>query len=579
MTNSASRAFLLTAAIFLMAGSAHAGKTDMQTLNVAAPEGSKPASMSNADFREIESAGMYKNANEGSLGKDLWKGSKRSVLLPLIEDMPVASREPAVQRLIFGALLTQADARMIENDVPIEPGRDLFTLRLEKLIQAGAYRQAQDFYSSFFEETKPYHERLARAGLLAMLLNGEKSLACVEANTLKDNFPESEFIKQALAFCDVTLSETPSAASLETMKALNLGSLDILTAKDAAIVYNPENFGALSLIEKAFLAAAHKISFEKSGITDIRSVPPTHLRILLSDDSLSEKSRFLLTVAAESWGLATPGELKDAYRAALPPAGGDLSSLQIPDTAEDWEKISYNFAIATNTDDESSRWNAIKNALALSDKLGPAALKPFADIIEKTQPVAVTEMEIEQALRVLNFAQKPIPGLWLKEIEQLPLDQQKTVKNQTTYTEKFISEFVKKDGKPENSSAELLKASPYESGSRQNYLLKNIIENVDNATGNSDNAAEIYEKDFGLTFKQDYVMPTIVVWNHLLEAGQSGRIGETVVLGASVLQVSEPENIYPGLFNDVRTSLSNVGLTEISSNLAIAAMLGTIQRN
>ena len=107
--------------------------------------------------------------------------------------------------------------------------------------------------------------------------------------------------------------------------------------------------------------------------------------------------------------------------------------------------------------------------------------------------------------------------------------------------------------------------------------MKNIIENVDNTKNISDNANEIYEKDYSLTFRRDYVMPTHVVWNHLSEAGRNRETGKTVLLGASVLQAAEPGEIYPGLLNDVRNGLNNVGLTDISLNLAMEAILGSVQ--
>ena len=107
--------------------------------------------------------------------------------------------------------------------------------------------------------------------------------------------------------------------------------------------------------------------------------------------------------------------------------------------------------------------------------------------------------------------------------------------------------------------------------------MKSIIENIDKAANISDNPNEIYEKDYSLTFRRDYVMPTHVVWNHLSEAGRNRETGKTVLLSASVLQAADPGEIYPGLLNDVRNGLNNVGLTDISSNLAMEAILGSIQ--
>jgi hypothetical protein len=405
------------------------------------------------------------------------------------------------------------------------------------------------------------------------MLNSEKSLACVEANTIKDEFPDSEFVQQILAFCDVTLSDNPSKNSLDTLAAMNLKNFDVFKTKDAAVKYSPENFAALSLIERAFLTADKRIEFQNAGV-QISDVPPTHIRSLLEATELSEENRFLLTAAAQSWGLALPGELKDMYKSALPPAGGDPSKLQVPDTATGWEKIALSYTIAANSDDDAAQWDAIKKGLDQGNHYGIAALAPYADLLLKTQPMDATEDEIATAVKVINASGHPLPPQWVDRVNQIKLTDQKDYSNQRVYALQLAADLSQKSGKnaPEKGD------TPYPAGSQGGYLVKSIIENVDNQSGNSDNADRIYEKDYGLTFKQDYVMPSTVVWNHLLEAGQRGDTGETVLLSASVLQAADAGKLYPGLLNDVRNSLNSVGLTDISSSLAIAAVLGSIQK-
>ena len=46
---------------------------------------------------------------------------------------------------------------------------------------------------------------------------------------------------------------------------------------------------------------------------------------------------------------------------------------------------------------------------------------------------------------------------------------------------------------------------------------------------------------------------------------------------AGAMSTAELGKIYPGLLNDVRTGLRNVGLTDISSDIAASAVLGSIQ--
>lgn len=578
LRNRNTRTALLVAAVTLFALPAYAGKTDMQTLNVA-PSKKAESTPVKADYKTLENAGLYSGASEGSLGKDLWKDIKRSTLLALLEDMPVQSREPAVQRLIFGALLTRADSTMIVNDIAPEPGRDLLTIRLEKLIQAGAYKQAQDLYSSM-NEVEPYHERLARAGILAMLLNGEKSLACVEAETVKDSFVESEFIKQILAYCDVTMSENPAPESQDIIAGLNLRNADRLTPGAAPIIYDPKTFSALPLIERAFLAGDNKIKFENSAAPNFAAIPPTDLRILLNIDDLSADNRFMLTAATEDWGLAIPGELLSLYKAAVAPSSGqDPGTMSVPDSAQGWEKLGYYFVIASNAPDDAAQWDAIKKGLAAGKPYGIAAMKPYAEVMEKAQPGDARQDELETAIRVFNTAGAPIPPQWRSRILDIQVEQEKDISNQRLIALQAAVRIASGDGTKPVEMAEKETEKLYSPNSRGGYLFKSIIENVDSAANNSDNAVRIYEKDYGLTFKQDYVMPSTVVWNHLLEASQSKNTGETVLLSASVLQAAELGSIYPGLLNDVRTGLNNVGLTGISSDLAAAAVLGSIQTN
>ena len=420
---------LLTLAILAGASfiaPAHAGKTDMQTLNVAPSK--KSESFNAADYTALESAGLYSSAEEGSLGKDLWKGMKRSELLSLLETMPVASQIPAAQRLIFGALLSRTEAGMIDNDAAPNPGGDLLTLRLEKLIQAGDYPHAQDLYSSFGNH-EPYHERLARAGILAMLLNSEKSLACVEAETLKDTFSKSGFIKEILAFCDVTLSDAPSADSIAAIDALNLKNKDIFLSKGAAIRYTPENFDALSLIEKAFLSAEKKIAFDSA--TKIADIPPAHLRILLEAADLTPADRFQLAAAAQSWGLALPSEMKETYKTALPPTGGDPSKLPVPDNAAAWQKIALYYTIAANAEEKTAQWDVIKKAMDLENSYGIFALAPFASLLAESQPADASVDQMETGTRILIAAGIPLPGQWIDRILQIPQANEKNLINQS----------------------------------------------------------------------------------------------------------------------------------------------------
>lgn len=505
------------------------------------------------DYKKLESAGLYSNPKDGSLGRDLWKNATRSTIIRDLRDMPVSSRDPNVQKLIFGVLLSQTDAGFIQNDISPEPGWDLLTLRLEKLIEAGAYRQAFDLYSTVNGE--PYNEHLASAGIISMMLNGEKSLACVEANTGKEQFGDVKFIDDVLKFCD---EATPEPVPYN---------------------YNPESFGKLSLLERAFITASGKIDFNNSGIDPFK-VPAADIQILLSSENLSLKNRFLLTASAVSWGLANSKDMSVMYKATVGPASGDdPASLKIPPTAEDWEKIPYYYTLAFNAPDDAAQWNNLRQALALAPTYGTAILSPFAELIYKAEPNGATPQEIESAFRIIN-ADGHIPGNnWIEQINTLPEKGSNDAENERISALKMTYKLLKNNDKNESKQSKDSSAALSMEQKKRGYLSKVIIENVDSKQADSNNANRIYEKEYNLTFKQDYVMPSGYVWNRLMRTNQDSSIGETVLLSASVLQVSDLGDVYPDLLADTLESLNKVGLTDISTDLAMSAVLGNAQTN
>ncbi|HBR69819.1 MAG TPA: hypothetical protein DEA55_10640, partial [Rhodospirillaceae bacterium] len=217
-------------------------------------EEKRPPSVLEVNYKNIESAGLYASARDGGLGKDIWDNAHRSYLIGLIERLPDSISSRTLRRLIKRALLTQTSADLIQNDIEIQPGRDLLTVRMEKLIDMGLYAQAFDLYSLLNKE--PYHERLARAGILAMLYNGEKPLACLEANILGTRFAEIEFWQQFKAYCAFTVSDN---ATEEDKKILQSSGKRVFQSIAAgghpAFSYTPQAFSGLSYIEQAVLVA------------------------------------------------------------------------------------------------------------------------------------------------------------------------------------------------------------------------------------------------------------------------------------------------------------------------------------
>ena len=523
-------------------------------------------------FKKLESFGLYAKAGDGGLGKDLWF-NKRSTLTSLIASMPAASPEPSVQKLIFGILLTEANADNIQNDIDLEPGRDLLTLRLEKLLEGGAYKQAFELYSKLEEE--PYDARLGRAGILSMLYSGQKSLACLEANTARDKFPDNAFWKDIIAYCNVALSETPSADDIAALEQSSGSILPALATQSTyKFQYNADAFSKLEQIEQALLVTENRITIPD---LDIESIPAAHLQIFLNHPDLSEAQRFAVTARAVSWGLATDADLKDIYKQAIAPASGQDESTTTATSGskdENLAKLAHLYSIATDKSSDADQWETLRSALALEKNLGTAALRPFAALLHGIEPKDASLAEVASAFRVLNESSASIPKRWASQMDRFSAQDTDINTYSLLLAATYMSDSAGMNSKEDRAKLEsaVSRAKP-----EIQILVNNIIENVDKKSGSVNNAVNVYEKEIDLTFSRDYVMPSVRVWDRAINASQDKAISETILLNTVLLRSQALQNIYPGLLRDVLQGFENVGLTDISEDMAIAALLGNIE--
>ena len=516
-------------------------------------------------FSNIESIGLYSKVSEGGMGKDLWGNTKRSTLTSLIQSMPASSQEPSVQRLIFGMLLTAANASNIENDAPLQAGNDLLTLRMEKLLEGGAYRQAFDLYSQLKEE--PYHPRLARAGVLAMLYSGQKSAACLETNVIREQFPDDEFAGDITAYCNATMADAQQTDETDGL----LGTL--INQQSYRFQYTPQEFSNLGELEQALLVAENRIT-----IPDFKanSVPTAHLQIFLEHKDLSDEQRFALTTRAVGMGLAGAGDLKDLFVKSIAPAAGQdaASASAAASSGDSPARLAYLYSVASDKMSGADQWETLRAALALENDLGTASLRPFAALLHKVEPKNASVTEIISGFRVFAESGQGIPRAWasaLSKISEQDIDI-------NTYSLLMAAAYVS-DGSGLNSEKDLkiLSSAVARAKPEIQILVNNIIENVDKKSGSAINTSSVYENELNLTFTRDYVMPSVRVWDRAKNASQDKAISETILLNTVLLRSQALQSVYPGLLRDVLQGFENVGLTDISEDMAMTALLGNIE--
>jgi hypothetical protein len=538
----------------------------------------QPAALA-APFKEegvsfdAEGFGLFHSLADGGLGKNLWDDAKRSEIIPLLETMPVSARYTGVQHLLFGTLLTAADTSQIENDIPPEAGRDLLSLRLRKLIDAGAYQQAVELYSKVPDEATS--ESIVRSGIYAMLFTGEEYLACVELKTVIDRYASLDFFKTLNAYCDVTLSDMPDDRSWDILRS-SPDQILVTLASDKKFTFNydPEKFSEFTFLERAMIVAEARLRSGDERRTNFKNVPPAHIQLLMKATDLTQKDKFLLSLRATEWGLMKIDDLTEIYKTAIDPDIRRDPALSVPASAEDWQRLPYLLQLAKNKQTDAEKWDFIRQSFPIGRKYGLTALTPFADILAGITPVNPTLEELQTVLAVLVRSEVTIPQQIIDLIKQFKfLPEQKSVENSLL----SVALVAQTTGSAEAALRDRILAGLSKGDDLSTLFLRNIIENIDKHGAPDHNAVKIYDKQKNLTLSTDYVMPSEDVMNRLIEASRKGKPGETVLLSATVLNENSLDRLHPAAFQDVLQSLKFVGLTDISRNVAMEAVLGSIQ--
>lgn len=520
------------------------------------------------DFASLESNGLYSNPQDGSLGRDLWTNTRRSAVLAYLPQLPPAGSSPTLQSLTSGVLLSSAQAGLIVNDIQPEQGSDILTLRLMKLMDLGMTDQALKIYSELGQP--PYHPNLAQAGIMALLFNAEKSLACLEYKTVEDRNFSGPFWNDIKHYCNFVLeSAKPSPAALETIESQAVKRL--LSGGAYTLTYEAQKLQAIPLFDRAILTAENIINFGLFGLEGVNRIAPDHLVLALKKPGLSKESEFLLTMKMVEYGLKNRAEWEKIYSSFKFGGTADEQKIITIEALPGWQQLPALFQNAKTHGKGPEQNAASLHALSYVGTYGPAAAYPFAEFLTSIPVNNLSTGELTRIARVLHGADKDIPASWFDALSKRKIvGDQDTALYVLTYVAKAYQRFSIDDRKLAMDAVNRMKNSPL----KENLSI--IIENVDNTPEDQHNVNKVYDNDLNLTFSGNYVMPSKRVWDRLLESSQNQSIGETVLLSALLLNEKPLMDLYPGVLSDVLKGLRAVGLTRSSKNMAQEAILESL---
>jgi hypothetical protein len=519
------------------------------------------------DFNQIESIGLLSQGADGGLGEDVWVGSDRATITRLIPAAPRVTGFPEIQDLLRRLYLTAAKPDYFnKNGNRPDPGRDLLTLRIQKLESMGLYSEAIKLYS--LNTGEPYHEKLARAGVLGMMEGGKGSLGCLETRTVMDRFGQLEFWQTLDAVCDISLAKMSRAdGSSPDINDIDLGGSDskILDrlAKTPNFTYRvstPADIEVLTPLERAALQINNAFVFEHFHDVPGKPVSPAAFGIMLGNRNLSESIKFSILTESASYGLKPLSDIQIQY---------DLVKDDSRDKPVGWRMLPTLYARADDADPGAAQAATIAQAIDLSRSYGGAyALAPFADMLAAANPASFNDRQASDAVRAMIVSGKTVSAPWLARVAGLAHDRSSLLLVIAAELNTDLSTESKLNTPALNTLFGQLEP-------REKALIAALYEKLDKGNElHNYTVQDVYAKLNGLTASGDYVMPTSDLTESLAQAYKDKKLGESILLSAIALQGVQPGTVNPGLLQEVVDGMTTVGLTKEARILASEAILG-----
>ena len=523
-----------------------------------------------ANFTRIESAGLLSNPREGSLGIDMWDGSARPFVASLVPEIPPAGEYRTLHNLVRRALLTRADTALLDEQRNMEPGQDLLTLRIEKLTEMGDFTQAIQLYTQ--SPGDPYHERLARAGILAMIYDGQASLACLETKALGDKFSNALFWQQMSGLCDYLLAKIGGGGSALPGPRLLPDSQVIRQAAAADrfryAVKSVDDLSILTPLETAVLIADGRIDYSDLKKLDLGSLAPVTLALLLRDKKIPDDIRFRLMTEAVRLGLKSTDDLGSFYiDAGLSKKGKQPSSYN---DVSGWRRLAWLYRTLRKPEGRDvSESEILQEALSMEKKYGITALFPFAPFLADADVVSFDNESVRTGLYLLILSGLQPPKGWTARWAEV---RQNDIQDRLLQVAVHISTGFSTEKSPSPEDIEKLAKDLPEA---QSQLIKMLYKKLDKSTKlHNDAGVGVYEKLPDLTSDDSYVMPSIGLMDSLNKALTDRRLGEVVLLSSIALHGAAPDKIYAGLLREVLDGFETVGLTKEARDLSKEIVLG-----
>lgn len=552
------------------AGSIPVGKSAASSVDKAVNVDTSVDVVTEVNFKKLESLGIKSTIAKGSIGRDVWHSMKRSNIISALEALSPDIGSRTVTKLSIRTLLSSNDASLITNDVEPEPGKDLFSLRIKKLLEFGLFEEAVEMYALLRDDA--YHPDLAKSGVLAMLGNGELSLACLESRAFEERFSALEFWQDMNEFCSFILKDAEDGEAKPKIDDLSDNPVikKIVSNPDFTVSYNsPDVFKRYDTLGVTALFAAKRVRYTELGKVRITKIPSRDIGLMLADSSLPENYHFPLVVESVRRGLKDA----DAIDPFFPrPRRGKSDTTSSPEDFGNWRDLPEIYKVAVNSPKGNERWKWLSQAVEVTPYSKWPSLFPFVRMINDSSPPSdISAESSKKILSLLLYADQKPDHKWKKLFSDFSESREKNISSSDSLIS-IASDIM-------NNSANLHSLTEENSVNLKDFQIELVIQlmkALDISYVNRVETGMPYEKGKGLTFSKDYVMPSVILLDFLDRSTNDKLLGGEILFSAIVLEKAAPSDLYPGVVHRLVKGLGTVGQRTASRELATEAVLGLI---
>lgn len=356
-------------------------------------------------------AGLLDSGN-GGLGTDMWSGSARGTIEPLLARIPLVSPDPVLRALAKRIVLTKASS-------PTGPAkRAVVTVRIEKLLDAGLIDEAGALAA---QVSLPDDPDFARVQADALLTANRAADVCgnLTATRLSSGAP---FWLELRLYCAAAGGDEATAElTHEVMQAEGEGDKAFDTLADDVLNHKTTTPGPI-----AHPTAMHVFLLQQAGLPipgDVAAAMGTSENLLaMCDPRNSPKVRLAAAERIIATGAASVVQLRAVADAQ------DIKLDQMANAADDAKSMPFFAAqvllrraavIQTRPDAQAQ---LVYEALSLGEKAGmlPLAAAFQGDVAASVRPSATNRFMAPLFVRALLFAHKPdAAALWLRNKDLL----------------------------------------------------------------------------------------------------------------------------------------------------------------